>query len=276
LMEQYLRRSRLSEVMDSLGTAALIYGAATLWFTALWGLRMPTLLAGLALGTLGLTARVKWRQRTFARREKALRRQLGAELAMEELLLCEAQEAHARAAQLLSARWPLEIECVRKDGALCRQGEEKLLVVCLRMPAEAALSGGDLAACMRAVRRSGADRGILCVTGRTPPKVAAQAEQAVVPLRLVARETLLALAGAMHPATDAQLVALGQRRRSPAAGGVLQLVFRRDKARRYFGYGLAMTLMYVAMGVRVCAVAGMVCLTMAVLCHTGRREAERL
>lgn len=275
-MEQYLRRNRLAAWADGAGVLAAIYAAAALWFIWLWGLGIPAMLAGAALGTLLAMARSCLRSRLVVRREKALRARLGAEMLLEELVLSDAQEAHRRAAELLSARWPLTLEDVSQEGALCRQRDEKLLIICLRMPPESSLSHGDLTAVQRAVRKTGAHRGVICVPGKSPPAILVRAEQTVIPLRIIQRETLLTLAGQLFPATDAQLVALGKRRRRPAPGGVLALVFRRDKARRYFTYGLAMTLLYLLMGVRVYAVSGMVCLTMAVFCRTGRSAEETL
>lgn len=266
-MERYLRRNRLAAWADGLGVMALMFLGGTLWFTWLWGLSVPAVLAGASLGTLMWMTRVCARRRNVARRERALRSRLGAELLMEELLLSDAQKAHRQAAELLGMRWPLQVEDVTGDGALCKYGSERLLVIYLRLPPDGALSTGDLIAAQRAVRAGGAERGVLCVPGESPPAVLARAEEAVTPLRIIPRETLLSLAGEKHPATDAQLVALGQRRKRQVRGGVLALVFRRDKARRYFAYGLAMTLMYLIMGVRVYAVAGLTCLTMAVMCR---------
>ena len=100
-MERYLRRNRLAEVLDGLGLGLLFCLLATGWFTWLWGLSAPSLLAGAALGTLLWTARSQWRRRTVARREKALRYRIGAELMLEAMLLAEAKEAHQQAAQLL-------------------------------------------------------------------------------------------------------------------------------------------------------------------------------
>lgn len=276
-MEQYLRRNRLSEVMDGIGMTLLLYAAGCLWFMWLWGLGVPALLAGAALGTLMQLARFRFRRRHVRKRERALRCRLGAELMLEDMLLSGAREAHSRAALLVSQRWPVEIRSVKEAGALCLQGDERLLVQCIRMPPDGTLSAGDLAGAQRAVRQCGADRGILCVLGRTTQQILARAEQTAVPLRIISRDVLLEIAGRVAPATDEQLVALGKRRRKIAGrGGALQLIFRRDKARRYFLYGLAMVLLYVLTGGRVYAVPGMVCLTMAVMCRTRRGVPEAL
>ncbi len=275
-MEAYLRHNRLSELMDSLGARALIYLLATLWFVYLWGLGWPALLAGLALGTLGVMARARLRQRSVARREKALRRRLGGELMLEEMLLSGAKEAHFRAALLLGERWPLVMCQANETGVVCRQGEETLLVMCLRMPPEGELSVGDLMACQRALRAEKADRGVACVLGRVSPKVAARAEQLAVPLRIIRRETLLDIAGRLCPATDAQLVALGQRRRRTARGSLLSVILQRQKAKRYFLYGVTLLILYILTGGGLYAVPGAVCLTMAVLCRTDRGAEEAL
>lgn len=276
-MERYLRRNRLSEVLDGLGVCALLYLLAVLWFAWLWGLNLPSLLAGAALGTLLWTGRNQWRRRTVAKRERVLRSRLGAELMLEAMLLAEPREAHFRAALLLAEKWPITMQSVKEEGVICRQGEETLLIQCLRMSEDGELSAGDLLAAQRAVRRVEADRAVLCVLGKVPLKVADRAEQAIVPLRIIRRETLLALAGRCAPATDEQLVELGKRKRRPAGqGSITRLVFRRDKARRYHLYGLAMLLLYILTGARLYAVPGMVCLTMAVMCNTRRGGEEML
>ena len=274
-MERYLRRNRLSEIMDGLGLCTLLYGLAGLWFTWLWGLNAASILAGAALGTLLWTARAQWRKRTVNRREKALRSRLGGELMLEAMLMAEPKEAHFRAALLLAEKWPVTMQSVKEEGVLCCQGEETLLIQCIRMPEDGELGTGDLLAAQRAVRRVKADRAVLCVLGKAPPKIVARADMALVPLRIIRRETLLELAGRYAPATDEQLVELGKRKRRPQ-GSLVDLVFRRDKARRYHLYGLGMLVLYVVTGMRLYAVPGMTCLTMAVMCRTRRGGAEAL
>ena len=243
-MERYLRSNRLSEMLDGLGMVVLFHLLSAACFTWLWGLNVPSLLAGAALGTLLSTMRRQWRKHTVERREKALRRRLGAELLLEDMMLSEAKEAHSCAAQLLAEKWPVTMQAVKEEGVICKQGTETLLVQCIRMAADCELSVGDLLAAQRAVRRLKADRAILCVLGKVSPKIAARAEQMMLPLRLIRRETLLNLAGRFAPATDEQLVELGGRKkRASVAGSITNLVFRWDKAKRYHFYGMGMLIL---------------------------------
>ncbi len=276
-MERYLRRNRLAEMLDGMGLRLLLYLLATGWFIWLWGLNVPTFLAGATLGTLLCTARREWRKRTVYRREKLLRSRLGAELMLEDMLMAEAKEAHFRAALLLAEKWPITLQSLKEEGVLCRQGEEMLLIQCIRMPEDGELSAGDLLAAQRAAHRLKADKAILCPLGKAPPKVLAMAEDALVPLRIIPRSMLLALAGQVAPATDEQLIDLGKRKRRLAGrGSFVRLVFQREKARRYHLYGQGMLILYIISGVRLYAVPGMVCLTLAVMSRWGRRQTELL
>ena len=276
-MERYLRQNRLSDILDGAGLCLLLYFLAVMWFTWIWGLNAASILAGTALGTLLWMGRNQWRKRNVAKREKALRCRLGAELMLEAMLMAEPREAHFRAALLLAEKWSITMQTVKEEGVLCRQGEEMLLVQCIRIPEDGELSMGDLLAAQRAVRRVKADRAVLCVLGKTSAKIAARAEQALVPLRIIRRETLLALAGQYAPATDEQLIELGKRRRrTNGQGSMLQLVFHRDKALRYHLYGAGMLFLYILTGMRLYVVPGMVCLTMSVLSRMGRGQAEML
>ena len=276
-MERYLRRNRLSETLDGLGMGVLLYLMGIGWFTWLWGLNVPSLLAGAALGTLLWTARSQWRKHTVGKREKALRSRLGAELMLESMLLAETKEAHFRAALLLAEKWPITMQSVKAEGVLCKQGDETLLIQCVRIAADSELSVSDLLSAQRAVKRMKVDRAVLCVLGKVSAKIAARAEQAIHPLRIVRRETLLSLAGRFAPATDEQLIELGKRkRRSPGQGSVTRLLFCRDKARKYHLYGLGMLVLYILTDARLYAVPGMVCLTLAALCNTRGSGVEKL
>ena len=243
-METGFGRNLLAELLDSVGRGVLLMALGIGWFVFLWGLNLPALL--------------------------------------EKMLLSEAKEAHFQAAQLLEEKWPLRMQRITADGALCRQekpsgGAETLLVQCVRMPPEGELSTGQLVEAHRAMQRQQANRVILCVLGKAPPRVIARAEQMPTPIRVIRRETLLALAGRLSPATDAQLVALGQRkRRTPQRGSLLSIMTQREKAPRYWGYGLFMLILYILTGSAWYAMPGTVCLTLSVVCRSGQAEEARL
>lgn len=276
-MEMNWRRSPLAEVLDNVGRSVLMLMLGIGWFTWLWGLNWLSIVAGMALGGLLLLLRHHYRQMTLAHREKALRARIGGALYLEELLLCEAQEAHERVARLLLERWALDITQVTADGILCCQGEERLLVQCLRMPAQSELSVSQLIDAYRAMKRQQADKAVVCVLGKTTARVAAQAEEMPVPVGIVRRETLLTLAGKCFPATNEQLVRLGERkRRVRQRGSLLRIVTQRDKARRYWGYGVFLLTMYVVSGSTWYALPGVICLTLVVVCRSGHTEGEML
>lgn len=203
-METGFGRNLLAELLDSVGRGVLLMALGIGWFVFLWGLNLPALLAGIALGTLLLLLRRLYRQTTLVRRETALRCRIGGELLLEKMLLSEAKEAHFQAALLLEEKWPLRMQRITADGALCGQekpsgGAETLLVQCVRMPSEGELSIGQLVEAHRAMQRQQANRVILCVLGKAPPRVIARAEQMPTPIRVIRRETLLALAGRLSP-----------------------------------------------------------------------------
>lgn len=276
-MERYLRRNRLSEWLDGLGLCALLFLLACLWFTWLWGLNAASLVAGGALGILLCTARSQWRKRSVHRREKALRARIGAELMLESMLMAEAREAHLKAALLLQEKWPLILQEATEDGVRCTQGDTTLLIQCIRIPADGELGMGDLLSAQRAAKRHRAEKAVLCVLGKATPKVCARAELALIPLRIIRRETLLALAGRLSPATDEQLVELGRRRRRTEPQGSLhRLIFRPEKAVRYHLYGLMMLLLYLLCGAKLYALSGLICLTMGTLSRCAAGEGEKL
>ncbi|MBE5803395.1 MAG: hypothetical protein E7316_02675 [Clostridiales bacterium] len=273
-MQNYLRKARFSTIADDLGLRLGLFGLGLGWFVYLWGLGIPAVLAGLALGMIGQLALQQFRRRTVDRREAALRRRLGGELMLEEMLLAPARQAHFQAAMLLGMKYPLTMERVTEEGMLCRSGKDRLLVSCVPLPEGDELGRGAVVGVQRACRRHGAARGVVCITGKCTPRVEAWAAESCIPVRIICRETLLHLAGHASPATDEQLIQLGKRRKRPAAASVGRMILRRDKAKTYMLYGLGLMLMYVITRLRYYPVPGMVCLALAVLsrCWPGRNE----
>lgn len=275
-MQTYLRKARLSTIADDVGLRLVIMLLGIGWFIYLWGLGVPALLAGVALGILGQLGLSHYRRRTVDRREAALRRRLGGEMLLEEILLAPAKQAHFQTALLLGERYPLTMERVTSDGMLCRSGEERLLVSCIALPEESEVGQGQLLGLQRACKAHGVGRGVACVTGRCSAKTEAWAAEGTIPIRIIRREVLLELAGQISPATDAQLIELGKRRKRLAPSGVRRTILRRDKAKTYLLYGTGLMLMYVVTGLGYYPIPGGVCLLLAVLSRCWPERNERL
>ena len=272
-MEGYLRRRKLGAFMDDLGLRTLIALAAWGWFMWLWGVGMPAFAAGLGLGGLGQLALSLYRRHTVGRREKALRQALGGEMLMEEMLLRPARQAHLQSAILLAQRYPLTLEKAEDEGMLCRSEGALVLVSCLRRASESEATREDVLACQRAARKHLAQKSVVCLTCRCPAAVRAFAERCSIPVRLISRETMLALAGQASPATDEQLVALGKRKNRPGRIAVLRrTVLNRDKAGRYLFYGTGMLIVYILTGAVWYLLPG---LTLSVLASCSRYEGRR-
>ena len=274
-MERYLRRKKLGSMMDDLGLRTVIALAAFGWFSWLWGIGLPAMLAGLALGLLGQMALSRYRQHAVSRREKELRCRLGGEMLMEEMRLGTARQAHFQAAMLLGQKYPLVVTSVEDDGALCRYEGKTVLVACLRRTSESEAAAEDVLDMLRACRRHLAEKGILCLCCKESRGMINCAEQSGIPVRIVSRETMLALAGKACPATDEQLVALGRRKKSPGALGRLKAaVLHRDRAGRYMFYGTAMLMIYIFSGAGWYPLPGltMVCLGACSRYCAGRDE----
>lgn len=261
-MQEYLRRPRLGEILDGLGSHLLILALCLGWFIFLWGLRLPALTAGGALYFLALMIRHKSRDGRLKRREKKLRERLGGEMTLERLLLADPDKAHFEVALLLSQRYPLALLRAGEEGMLCQLGQEKLLVAFDQRPENGAVSAERVLALQRQVRAEGADRGVLCVNCKVSQEAQEQAAKSVR-VSFFSRDALIVLAGAANPATDRQLVELGRRRRRPSLAWWARLILDRRRARRYAFYGALLLAMYLITRYFYYAVPGLVCLALA-------------
>ena len=276
-MEKYLRRGKIGGWMDDLGLRGLIVLAAFLWFAWLWGVGMPSLLAGLALGLLGQMTLTRYRQHTVMRREKALRHSLGGEMLLEEMLYISPQKAHMQAALLLAQKYPLTLESMAEDGARCRYQGKLLLVHCLQRTAGTEAMAEDALQLMRAARRELADKVILCLMCKASSGLRAYAECSAIPIRIISRETMQALAGQARPATDEQLVELGKRKKSPGTLAKLRAaVLHKDRAGRYMFYGTAMLMIYILTGAAWYAVPGALTVCLGACSRYASRGKETL
>lgn len=270
-MQEYFRASRLREVLDAAGfrcAAAACLG----WFVFLWGLTPRTLAAGAALFlllTLLLRATRKGRLR---RREEKLRRQIGSEPAVGRLLMSEPERAHFETAMLLSLRLPLTLPQSGPGRRRLRSAKGKgafvLSVSAAKRPgdrpgraANAADGEGPRRAALHPVRALRHFPGSAVPGGE-------RRNRRVLPF--LPREELTALLGQSNPVSDAQLMALGQRRKKKKP------MILNQRARRYAAYGALLLGLYTLSGLMYYAVPGLICVGLASACRCVRSPEDSL
>ena len=108
-MEKYRQKTALATFSDHVLRGLLAAGAGIGWFVYLWGLSLPALTAGVAMGGLiWLCARLLGKKKV-KKKEAALRRVLGGELALDKLLLLPPRHAAFQAALWLNPKAPIEM-----------------------------------------------------------------------------------------------------------------------------------------------------------------------
>ena len=261
--------------MDRVGFHIFALFSSFLWFVLLWGLRLSSVTAGLALYFLILLLRRKIRDDRLVRKEKRLRVAIGGELALERLVLSEKERAHFETAMLLSMRYPLTLLQTGEEGTLCDRRGQKLLITFIQMPASASVGAAQVLDMQRAVRLHQADRGLLCVPCCISGEARVQAKNQPE-ISFLSREQLISLFGQANPATDEQLVALGRRKKAQTPVRILRVVLDRGRARRYACYGILLLLMYQFAPLLSYAAAGLVCVFLAAACRCVRENDSAL
>lgn len=272
-MESYRPKTALASAADHLLRVLLAWAAGVGWFVALWGLCLPALTAGTALGGLfWLCARLLGKKQV-QKKEATLRQTLGGELALEKLLLASPDEAAFQCVQWLQARTRLQIE----SGGLGMWDGETVLFRLFAQHPGTEISSQQVSETIRKARQAQVQRILLCTTAPLSSAACRLAETAEPSLRLVGREELIQLAGACCPATDEDLCRLKQckpKRRS--AREWLKIILHPSRAKRYFWYGVGLAALTLATGQRFYPIPAAVCLLLFAGCkiYAARHRTE--
>ena len=272
-MESYRPKTALASAADHLLRVLLAWAAGVGWFVALWGLCLPALTAGTALGGLfWLCARLLGKKQV-QKKEAALRQTLGGELALEKLLLASPDEAAFQCVQWLQARTRLQIE---SGGLGIWDGETVLFRLFAQHPGTE-ISSQQVSETIRKARQAQVQRILLCTTAPLSSAACRLAETAEPSLRLVGREELIQLAGACCPATDEDLCRLKQRKpKRRSAREWLKIILHPSRAKRYFWYGVGLAALTLATGQRFYPIPAAVCLLLFAGCkiYAARHRTE--
>jgi len=262
--------------MDRLGLRAAILILSLLWFTALWGLTLPALIAALAMALMGCVLLRLGQNKTTARREAALRRRLGGEMALEAILTAPPRKAQFQAALWLTSGYPeLQMQKATGEGVFCRYHHETLLVALIPVHPSEKTGCSPLIDLQR--RLDIAHRAVALLTAPASKEAQQYAASTVPPIRLISRETLLRLAGACEPATDEQLASLGRRRRQKADRQVwLRHILSPHRTRRYLLYGVGLMALYFFTRLPYYPVPGVTLICLAFLSQVCPRQPQTL
>ena len=272
-MESYRPKTALASAADHLLRVLLAWAAGVGWFVALWGLCLPALTAGTALGGLfWLCARLLGKKQV-QKKEAALRQTLGGELALEKLLLASPDEAAFQCVQWLQARTRLQIE----SGGLGMWDGETVLFRLFAQHPGTEISSQQVSETIRKARQAQVQRILLCTSAPLSSAACRLAETAEPSLRLVGREELIQLAGACCPATDEDLCRLKQRKpKRRSAREWLKIILHPSRAKRYFWYGVGLAALTLATGQRFYPIPAAVCLLLFAGCkiYAARHRTE--
>lgn len=268
-MQEYLQKTQFGALMDEIGVYLLLLTGSLGGFLLLWGLRPMAILAGLAAFTLTVLLRARTREKRLLRREERLRRRIGGEIRLEQWTVCSSVRAHYETARLLGNVLPLTVLRVCKDGALCQRADtgQRVLVACAQLHREEKACARDIGALQRFCAEQGVECAYLCGAGGVT--AAAQEQANLSPqVHCVSRARMIALAGAAHPATDRQLVALGRRYRSiHSPRGLRARAFDPQRAEKYLLYGLLLLGLSILTGLIYYSIPGIICLALMTSCR---------
>lgn len=275
-MDKYRQKTPLASFSDHVLRMALALMLGVGWFVFLWGLSLPAVTAGVAMGgLLWLCARL-FGKKSVEKREAAMRRMLGGEMALDRLLMLSPRHAAFQAALWLTPKAPLEMQKAVDWGILGTLGGKRALVRLIAQHKSLDISIQQIIDVVKEQREHQAERCVLCVTAPLSRDAAQCAEDADI--RVVSREDLVDLAGSCSPATDEELSRL--RRKKPKRRGFdewLNVILSPGRAKRYFWYGAGLSALALVTGQRFYPIPAVVCLLLFAGCkihrHT-RRQAQ--
>ena len=241
-MHKYQPKAPLAEAADKLLRAMLAALAGTAWFVYLWGLRLTALTAGIAMGGLIWLAARQLGKKRMLRKETQMRQMIGGELALSRLMMLSPRHAAFQAALWLLPKADIRMEKALPWGVLGTWKGGRVLVRLIAQHESLPINVQQVIKAVRDAHDQEVDRCLLCVTAPVSKEAAAYAEDLEMPIRIVTREELVALAGANEPATDEQLrrMAEGRRHKGRTLSDWLGDILAPEKAKRYLWYGLGM------------------------------------
>lgn len=272
-MEKYMQKTSLAAASDHIFRILAAAGGGVVWFVWLWGLSLPALSAGLALGGLIWLCLRQFGKKRLQKREMEMRCILGGEMALDRLLMLPDRHAAFQAALWIAPKAPVEMQRTVDHGVTGTLNGQPVLVWLIARHKSTEI---DVQAVLEAVRTANehdARRIFLCVTAPLSKAAKIYSEEADIPIRIVSREELVFLAGACNPATDEDLLKLKNRRpRRKNFQEWLSIVFDSSRKRRYLLYGLGLAALWALTRLPFYPIPAAVCLCLYAGCWVYQKK----
>lgn len=267
-MQKYRPKTAAAEISDRLFRVMAAAAAGIAWFVWLWGLCLPALTAGLALGGLfWLCARQYSRQAT-RKREKQMRRMIGGELALARLVLEPPRKAAFQCALWLAPRYPLVMQKAVEWAVIGTLDGRRTCIRLLACHETHKVTAQQVVECAREARERQMEQTLLCLTSPATPEAISYTASLTPPMRIIYRSELVELAGHAQPATDEDLRSIRRQKKTRRSlQEWLAVILDASRARRYFWYGTGLALFGFVTHSVYYAVLAFVCLSLFAGCR---------
>ncbi|MBP3646667.1 MAG: hypothetical protein J6K55_09610 [Clostridia bacterium] len=267
-MQKYRPKSVAANIADHVLRLAFSCAAGIAWFIWLWGLRLTSLTAGIALGGLFWLCVRQFGLMSTRKKELQMRRIIGGELALKKLLLLSPRQAGFQTALWIAPRFPIVISQAIDWGVVGTLNEKQTLVRVIAQHESQPVTVQQVVEIVREACQMKIERCLLCLTAPASKEAADYARQSEVSIHIVSRDEMIHLAGFSSPATDEQLIQLRKSkkvRRSRTEW--LQIMLEPGRARRYFWFGIGLSILALLTGQSYYPLPAALCLLLYVLCR---------
>lgn len=267
-MDKYRPKSLAANIADHILRLALSCTAGTIWFIWLWGFRLTALTAGIALGGLLWLIVRQFSQMSTQKKEQQMRRVIGGELALNKLLLYSPRQAGFQTALWIAPRFPVTITKAIDWGVTGIMNDKQILVRVIPQHQSQMVNVQQIVEIAREMYQMKMERCLLCLTAPISKEASGYARQAEPPIRIITREEFIHLAGLFSPATDEQLIQIRKNKKVRRSRREwLQMILEPDRARRYFWFGIGLSILALLTGQAYYPLPAALCLSLYAACR---------
>ncbi|NLO86613.1 MAG: hypothetical protein GX096_14490 [Clostridiales bacterium] len=262
-MQKYKQKTPIASVTDKLLRAIVASGIGIAWFVYLWGLSLPALTAGFAMGGLiWLCARL-FSKKSVEKRELQMRRMIGGEIALNKLLLLPPRHAAFQATIWLLPKESVQMVKAIEWGILGTLDDKEVMVRLIAQHESMPINVQQIITVIKETREHKVESCILCLTAPLSRDAAQYLETSDLSVRIVQREELMLLAGLSAPATDEDLSKLARKKHTHRnAKQWLDMVLSPTRCKRYFWFGMGLGLLALLTGQWVYPIPAAICLAL--------------